>query len=121
MLACLTSESSVFHEHVREMCHRSLRHWQTFPAFYLFFILPFSPSNHKYDIGHIKLSLHSLHYIKTFTHSIHNKGTCNTFTSIVLLSNIEYNETHTLMYHFLVSCLMKLLNTKNKMYIIINS
>jgi hypothetical protein len=34
MLACLTSESSVFHEqHVCEMCHMSLRHWQTFSAF----------------------------------------------------------------------------------------
>ena len=41
--------------------------------------------------GHIKLSLNSLHYIKTFIHSIHNKGTCNTFTLIVELSNIEYN------------------------------
>lgn len=37
MLACLTSESSVFHEqHVLEMCHMSLRHWWTFPAFSLF-------------------------------------------------------------------------------------
>jgi hypothetical protein len=91
ILACLTSESSMFHEqHVCEMCHMSLRHWQTFPAFSLFFILPFSPSGHKYDIGHVKLSLHSLHYIKTFIHSIHNKGTCNTFTSVVELSNIEY-------------------------------
>jgi hypothetical protein len=85
------------------------------------FILPFSPSGHKYEIGHIKLSLHSLHYIKTFIHSTHNKGTCNTFTSIVELSNIEYNQTHTLMYNFLVSCLVKLLDTKNKMYTIINS
>ena len=39
----------------------------------LFFILPFSPSSHKYDIGHIKLSLRFLHYIKTFIHNIHNK------------------------------------------------
>jgi len=28
--------------------------------------------------------------LRTFIHSIHNKGTCNTFTSIVELSNIEY-------------------------------
>lgn len=34
MLACLTSESSLFHEqHVCEMYHMSLRQWQTFPAF----------------------------------------------------------------------------------------
>jgi len=41
----------------------------------LYFILPFGPSSHKSDIGHVRLSLHSLHYIKTFIRSIHNKGT----------------------------------------------
>jgi len=60
-------------------------------AYSIFFILPFSPSSHKYAIGHIKLSLHSMHYIKTFFHNIHNEGTCNTFTSTVEVSNIEYN------------------------------
>jgi hypothetical protein len=56
-----------------------------------FFILPFSPSSHKYDIGHVKLSLHSLHYIKhSFTIYI-KKRTCNTFTSTVEHSNIMYN------------------------------
>jgi hypothetical protein len=34
----------------------------------------FSPSSHKYDIGHVKFSLHSLHYIKTLIHNTHNKG-----------------------------------------------
>jgi len=38
--------------------------------YYVYFILP---SSHKYDIGHVKLSLHSLHYIRTFIHNIHNK------------------------------------------------
>jgi hypothetical protein len=37
----------------------------------LFFILPFSPSSHKYDIGHVKFSLHSLHCIK----NIHSQYT----------------------------------------------
>jgi hypothetical protein len=52
---------------------------------------------------------------------MHSKGTCNTFTSIVEHNNIEYNSTHTLMYNLLVSCLVELLNTNNKVYIIINS
>jgi hypothetical protein len=30
----------------------------------LFFILLISPSSHKHGIGHVNLSLHSLHYIK---------------------------------------------------------
>jgi len=39
ILTCLTCESSVFYEqHVREMCHMSLRHWQIFPAFSLFIL-----------------------------------------------------------------------------------
>jgi len=42
-------------------------------VYFLFFILPFGPSGHKYDIRHVKLSLHSLHYVKTFIHNIHNK------------------------------------------------
>jgi len=83
--------------------------------------MSFNPSSHKSDIKHVKLSLHSLRYIKTFIGIIHNKGTCSTFTSLMQLSNIEYNSTHTLMYNFLGSCLVKLLNIKNKMYIIINS
>ena len=77
----------------------------------LSFILYFSPSSHKYDIGHIKLSLHSPHYIKTSIHSIYNKGTYNKFTSLVELSNIEYNSNHTLIYiyifFYLGSCLVK--------------
>jgi hypothetical protein len=49
----------------------------------LFFILPFSPSSHKYDIGHVKFSLHSLHYIRT-NFPIHiTKEASNIFTSIV--------------------------------------
>jgi hypothetical protein len=31
---------------------------------FLLFILPFSPSSHKYDIGHVKFSLHSVRYIR---------------------------------------------------------
>ena len=57
----------------------------------LFFILPFSSSNHKYDIEHVKLSLHSLQYIKhSFTIYI-TEGTCNKFTSVVEHSNIKYS------------------------------
>jgi hypothetical protein len=36
-------------------------------------ILPFSPSSHEYDIGHVKFSLRSLHYIRTFIYNTHNK------------------------------------------------
>jgi len=67
----------------------------------LLFILPCSPSSHKSDIGHIKLSLHSLCYTNTFIHNIHNRGTYGTFISLVELSNIEYNSTHTLIYIYI--------------------
>jgi hypothetical protein len=30
----------------------------------LFFILPFSPSSHKYDIGHVEFSLHSYDWFR---------------------------------------------------------
>jgi hypothetical protein len=57
----------------------------------LFFILPFSPSSHEYDIGHVKFSLHSLHYIRTiFTIHI-TKGANNIFTPIVEHSCIQNN------------------------------
>jgi hypothetical protein len=57
----------------------------------ILFILPFSPSSHKYDIGHVKFSLHSLHYIRTiFTIHI-TKGASNIFTSIVEHRCVQYN------------------------------
>jgi hypothetical protein len=53
---------------VRPSCHTVF-----YILYFLFFSLPFSPSSHKRDIGHVNLSLCSLHYIKTFIHNIHNK------------------------------------------------
>ena len=52
-------------------------------------------------------------------HILHNKGTCNTFASIVVLSNVEYDYHHSLIYNFFSILLLKLVNTKDKMYIII--
>ena len=106
--------------HVQECDYLSrvpyLNQW--FYSLLFTFIRPFSPSSHKYNIGHIKLSLHSLHYIKTFMHILHNKGTCNTFALIVVLSNVEFDYSHSLIYNFCSILLLKLVNTKDKMCII---
>jgi hypothetical protein len=45
--------------------------------------LPFSPSNHKYDTGHVKFSLHSLHYIQCLLNN-------NIFGRIIIPKPISY-------------------------------
>ena len=41
------------------------------PIILLSVILSFSPSNHQYDVGHVKFGLQSLHFIKKQSFTLH--------------------------------------------------